>query len=201
MRKVIFALILFFNASVYSQDLLDILAKETCTCLETKKSDFSNLSSQDLKTEIGLCMIQSYTNHSSEFKDSEKINFSDKEGMTKFGENVAMKMMSFCPSMIMEIGKSSQGKSDEEVLDEDVLVSGEVTEIKTEQFVTLQIKDQKGRSYSFLLLDYFDTSSLLTNNEIKKKDKLNVSYTEIELFDTKSKEFRSFKILRKLEKI
>ncbi|MWB93236.1 hypothetical protein GON26_02600 [Flavobacterium sp. GA093] len=200
MRKIFFALILLFNAPVFSQDILDTLAKETCTCLETKKSDFSNLSDQDLKTEIGLCMIQSYTTHSAEFKENEKINFSDKEGMTKLGENVAMKMMSFCPSMILEIGKSSQSQSNEEEVEEDIFVSGEVTDIKVDQFISLQLKDKNGRNYTLFLLDYFDTASLITNDELKKKDKLKASYTEIELFDSKAKEFRNFKVLRSLEK-
>ena len=77
---------------------------------------------------------------------------------------------------------------------------GEVIDIQSEQFITLQVKDQNGRNYSFLLLTYFDTAPLLTNNDIKKKDKLKISYTEIELFDSKAKEFRYFKILTKLEK-
>src|SRR6185436_8420471 len=105
----------------------------------------------------------------------------------------------YCPNVIMELGQAAQ-KDEEEVQKEDAFVEGVVVDILSEQFVTLQLKDQNGRSYNLLLLDYFDTASLLTNNEIKKKDKVKVSYSEIELFDSKAKEFRYYKILTKIEK-
>lgn len=200
MKKKIFLLttVLFFNVVSYSQDVLSVIAKETCECLDAKKGKSDNFTGDELKTAVGLCMIKSYSDHMSEFKGDEKVKFGDKEGMTRLGEAVGVKMLETCPNMILELGKGSQ--KDVETEEEDAFVTGEVTDIKSEQFLTLQIKDKNGRSYSLLLLDYFDTASLLTNNEIKRKDKLKVSYTEIELFDTKAKEFRYFKILTKLEK-
>lgn len=199
MKKIFLLVILLCSVASYSQDVLEVIAKETCQCLETKKAKDPNLSAADFKTEVGVCMIKSYTDHMSEFKPSEKVDFSDVEGVTKLGENVAIKMMQVCPNVIIELGRSAI-KEEKEVEKEDSFVSGEVIDIKWEQFVTLQLKDQTGRNYSFLLLDSFDTAPLLTNNEIKKKDKLKVSYTEIELFDSKAKEFRYFKILTKIEK-
>ena len=67
--------------------------------------------------------------------------------------------------------------------------------------MSIQVKDKNGRNFSFLLLDYFETASLLTNKEINKNDNIKVSYTEIELFDPQNKEFRYFKIITNLEKI
>ncbi|MCD0468572.1 hypothetical protein [Flavobacterium sp. JAS] len=199
MRKIFLLVVLLCNAVSYSQDVLEVIAKETCQCLETKKAKEPNLSAADFKTEVGVCMIKSYTDHMSEFKPSEKVDFADEEGMGKLGENVAMKMLQVCPNMIIELGRGTidEGK---EAKKEDSFLLGEVIDVKWEQFVTLQLKDQTGRNYNFLLLDSFDTAPLLTNNEIKKKDKLKVSYTEIELFDSKTKEFRYFKILTKIEK-
>ncbi|QOG04625.1 hypothetical protein [Flavobacterium sp. MDT1-60] len=197
MKKNIFLLIVLFSSIVtYSQDVLNIIAKETCECLDAKKLKSDNFTGDELKAAVGVCMIKSYSDHMSEFKADEKVKFTDKDGMTKLGETVGVKMLEICPSMILELGKGSK----DDVKEEDAFVIGEVIDIKSEQFMTLQMKDQNGRNYSLLLLDYFDTASLLTNNEIKKKDKLKVSYTEIELFDIKVKEFRYFKILTKLEK-
>jgi hypothetical protein len=198
MKKIISLLIvLFFNVVGYSQDVLNVIAKESCECLDAKKAKSDNFTGDELKTAVGLCIIKSYSDHISEFKGDEKVKFGDTAGMSKLGEDVALKMLEICPNMIIELGKT---KDDVEVKEEDAFIVGEVTDIKSEQFMTLQMKDQNGRNYSLLLLDYFDTASLLTNNEIKKKDKLKVSYSEIELFDTKAKEFRYYKILTKLEK-
>ncbi|PTS88745.1 hypothetical protein DBR27_23300 [Flavobacterium sp. HMWF030] len=199
MKKVFLLLVLLCGVDGYSQEVFDFIAKETCECLQAKKDKQPNLSADDFKTEVGVCMIKSYSDHMSEFKGADKVDFGDSEGMTKLGEKVAIKMMQFCPNVILELGKSAQN-AEKEVEKEDAFVEGVVVDILSEQFVTLQMKDQKGRSYNLLLLDYFDTASLLTNNEIKKKDKVKVSYSEIELFDSKAKEFRYYKIITKIER-
>lgn len=199
MKEIILLLVVFCSLTANSQEVLDVIAKETCLCLQAKKDKEPNLSADDFKTQVGVCMVKSYSDHMSEFKGADKVNFTDKDGMAKLGENVAIKMMQFCPNMILELGRSVNNQ-EEETPTQDIVVSGEVVEIKSEQFMTLQLKDKNGKSYSLLLLDYFDSASLLTNNEIKKKDKLKVSYAEIELFDSKAKEFRYFKVLTKLEK-
>lgn len=199
MKKIFLFFILMCFANAYSQSGgLDLIAKETCECLDAKKVKEPNLSGDELKRDVGICIIKSYSDHKSELNSEEKEKFNDTDGMGKLGETVALKMLAFCPNMIMELGKNSK----DEIADdkEDAFILGEVIDIQSEQFITLQVKDQNGRKYSFLLLTYFDTAPLLTNNDIKKKDKLKISYTEIELFDSKAKEFRYFKILTKLEK-
>jgi hypothetical protein len=201
MKKLFFILIVLCNSISYSQDVYDVIGKETCECLNAKKIDYSKMNKKEMQTQVGVCMIQSYSSHLSEFKPEDKVSFDDQKGMQNLGEKVAMKMMVSCPEIILEMGKRSIDEDDStEEVKENAFIEGEITEIKTEQFITLQVKDKNGRSFSFLLLDYFETASLLTNNEINKKDSIKVSYTEIELFDPKNKEFRYFKIITDLEK-
>jgi hypothetical protein len=207
MRKIIIALVLIFSINSFSQDMYDIIGKETCACLGTKKLDYQKIDKKELQTQVGLCMIQSYTSHINEFKEEEKVQFDDKDGMRKMGEKVALKMLVNCPEIILELGKSTQkevsDEDDEElVVDEpqDVFIEGQVTAIKKDQFVSLLVKDKNGRAYSFLLLDYFETASVLTNNELKVKDFVKVGYTEIELFDVATNEFKYFKILTDIQR-
>ena len=201
MRKIIIALLLIFSTNSFSQDVYDIIGKETCTCLEAKKLDYTKLNKKDMQTQVGLCMIQSYSTHASEFKAEDKVSFDDEVGMRNLGEKVAMKMLADCPAIILEMGRRSVDEDDiSEVEKESLFIEGEVTDIKTEQFLSLQVKDKNGRIFTFLLLDYFENASILTNNEINKKDNIKISYSEIELFDPKSKEFRYFKIITDLEK-
>ncbi|WP_144892184.1 hypothetical protein [Flavobacterium tiangeerense] len=207
MRKIIIALVLIFSTNSFSQDMYDIIGKETCACLGTKKFDYQKLDKKELQTQVGLCMIQSYTSHINEFKQEDKIQFDDQEGMRKMGEKVALKMLVNCPEIILELGKSTQKgigdeSEDELVVDEpaDVFIEGQVTAIKKDQFVSLLVKDKNGRAYSFLLLDYFESASVLTNNELKVKDSVKVGYTEIELFDVATNEFKYFKILTDIQR-
>jgi hypothetical protein len=207
MRKIIIALVLIFSINSFSQDMYDIIGKETCACLGPKKLDYQKIDKKELQSQVGLCMIQSYTSHINEFKEEEKVQFDDKDGMRKMGEKVALKMLVNCPEIILELGKSTQkevsDEDDEElVVDEpqDVFIEGQVTAIKKDQFVSLLVKDKNGRAYSFLLLDYFETASVLTNNELKVKDAVKVGYTEIELFDVATNEFKYFKILTDIQR-
>jgi len=155
-----------------------------------------------LQTQVGLCMIQSYASHINDFKQEDKIQFDDQEGMRKMREKVALKMLVNFPEIILELGKSTQkdigGESEENhVFDEpaDVFIEDQVNASKKDQFVSLQLKDKNGRAYSFLLLDYFETASVLTDNELKIKDSVKVGYTEIELFNVATNKFKYFKIL------
>jgi hypothetical protein len=207
MRKVIIALLSILSASAFSQDMYDVIGKETCACLGSKKLDYKKIDKKELQTQVGLCMIQSYTSHINEFKEEDKIQFDDKDGMRKMGEKVALKMLVNCPEIILELGKSTQKDNGDESEDEivadepaDVFIEGQITAIKKDQFISLQLKDKNGRVYSFLLLDYFETASMLTNNELKAKDSVKVSYTEIELFDVATNEFKYFKIITDLQR-
>lgn len=196
---VLFFLSLSFN--VFSQDVYDIMGKETCECISKKKVDFNAATKNDLQLQVGLCMIQSYTAHSSEFSESEKINLDDEAAMERLGEKVAMKMLESCPEIILEMGKAATRTDQEQVSEKSNLsVTGQITAISKEQFMTVQLKDKNGRSYSFLVLNYFDTASLLTNNEVKVKNEVKISYSEVELLDVKTNEFRYFKIINNIEK-
>ena len=207
MRKIIIIFFLVLCTNVFSQDMYDIIGKETCACLGTKKLNYQKIDKKELQTQVGLCMIQSYTSHINEFKQEDKIQFDDEEEMRKMGEKVALKMLVNCPEIILELGKATQKGVAEEIDEEhivdepaDVFIDGHVTAIKKDQFVSLQVKDKNGRTYTFLLLDYFETASVLTNNELKIKDTVKIGYTEIELFDAATNEFKYFKILTDIQR-
>lgn len=192
MKKIIVSLLLLINAISYSQDIFDKVAQDACECIAKKKTE-KNATKKEIASEFGLCIINSYSNHISEFS-GEKLDFGDEEAMGKLGEKVALKMLTYCPDAVMELSENG-----EEGI-KSATVTGEIIEIKTEQFVSIVVKDEKSRTHTFILLDYFDTAALFTDNKLNKRDKVTVSYIERELYDPKIKEFRYFKIITGLEK-
>jgi hypothetical protein len=156
MKKFIL-LLLLLSSSVYSQDaIIDIVAKETCECMSAKKTDLTNSNLDELQMSLGLCMLNSYSEHSKEFDDSNKIDISDEEQMSVFGEKIAMKMINYCPDFIIGLGKIALAEEEASASSNNQTESleGIVTEIKTEQFVTISVKDKNNRIHKFLLLDY-----------------------------------------------
>jgi hypothetical protein len=147
-------------------------------------------------------MLNSYSEHSKEFDDSNKIDISDEEQMSVFGEKIAMKMINYCPDFIIGLGKIALAEEEASASSNNQTESleGIVTEIKTEQFVTISVKDKNNRIHKFLLLDYFDTASLFMDGEVKKGTQLLIYYSEIELYDPILKDFRFNKVISGLEK-
>ena len=200
--KKIFLIALFilsFN-SAKSQEILTTVTKEVCSCTEGKKELIKTATPEGLKLQLGLCILTSYTNHKTEIIAQYGEIMSKDGAMEKLGEDIGMKMVEVCPDVLMSIASAGGFEDSSSEAIETKTIEGEITDIKTEQFVTIQVKDKNARIYNFTLLNYFDTASLFTANEIKKKDRIAVTYNEIELYDTKEKEFRYFKVLTKLEK-
>lgn len=205
MRKSIFTLLIaLISIHANSQDLLEKVTKEVCTCIDAKKENLSDTSSEKLKVQLGLCILASYSAHEKEINAKYGKIMEDEKAMDKFGEEVGMKMVTVCPATLMAIagavGDDETKTTDEAVEEEKLSVEGKISEIKNEQFTSVIIKDKNSRVYTFLVLDYFDTASLITGNEIKKDDTVVIYYSDIELYDNKTKEFRFFKVISGIEK-
>ena len=84
----------------------------------------------------------------------------------------------------------------EEVVDaEELTISGKISEIKSEQFITFIVKEDSGKTNQFILLSSFDNAFLLTDKVLKASDAVDVVYYEMELFDAKLGKFVSYKIV------
>lgn len=200
MKKILY-LFLLFSASINAQtdDVYDVIAKETCSCIESKKIDI-NAEAKDnkLTMTLGLCMIESYTKHKMELPEKDRTEFGDDKGMQNLGEKVAIKMVSHCPDYIIALGQMEDEESTTEV--KQLTIEGKVTDIETKQFVSIKLKDKNNRSHNLLLLNYFETASLYTEGTIKSGTELIVGYDEVEMYDPEAKDFKYFKIITSLQK-
>ena len=126
----------------------------------------------------------------------------DENAAEKLGEKVAMKMVTYCPETILEIGMMSreEDKAEAEAEPEYETIEGTITAIEVKQFVTIKMKDKNGKQVQFLLLDYFETASVYTDGKLKVNDKVAISYGDVELYDPIQKEFRTYKVITALKK-
>ncbi|GEP51807.1 hypothetical protein FNO01nite_24790 [Flavobacterium noncentrifugens] len=197
MKRVFLAYALLFAIILNAQELMDVMAKESCECVMAKNLDLKNISSEKLQLEFGTCVVQSYTTHKEAYDKISKTDFSDKDSMRKLGQDVALKMFSICPDVLMALANDN---ASENSTAESPKIEGEISDFVTNEFVTIKVKDKNNRLHNLILLDYFDTASLYTDGLIRKKDKVIMSYSEVELFDPKSKEFRYYKVITGIEK-
>ena len=98
MKQIILFLFLV-SANVFSQDVKDKVASETCECFS--KLDTDSMNSSDLQLKFGLCMLDAYNTNINAFPESERLDFGDNAQMKKFGEEIAIKMLTSCPDLIL----------------------------------------------------------------------------------------------------
>ena len=195
MKKVVLFLCLV-SLNIFSQTVNDKIAQETCDCLS--KVDLESTNADDLDLNIGLCMLESYNNHISEFAENEKLDFEDEVQMEKYGEQIAMKMLAFCPNIILKLGSIDNANEDES---ESLFIDGNFNGTSNkESFFTVLIKENNGKISKLALLDNFDNSYLIIDKVLKINDSVSVNYYEIELFDVKLNRFVTTKIITDITK-
>ncbi|MCZ8197526.1 MAG: hypothetical protein O9267_07960 [Flavobacterium sp.] len=201
MKYIYLAFLFFFSFwNVTAQELIDVVTAEVCSCSELKKEKLAGLKDEKLQFELGLCILASYSKHTSEIKSTYGDLLVEKDKMEKFGGDIGIKMATICPDKLLYFAGSMEFDDDDTVVKSNSTIEGKIVEIKIDQFATIVVKDKNGRVHNFLFLNYFDTASLFTNDEIKKNDFISVNYSESEIYDPKNKEFRYYKIISGLEK-
>ena len=194
--------LLLFTTSLFAQNsdaIYDIIAKETCSCITNKKLDLQNDNYEKIQLEFGFCIINSYSNHKNDFDQPTDLDFSDGELMEKFGEDIAIKMVNHCPDFIIALG--SRVEDTEEVVEEpNLFVEAVFIESKKNDFQTITIKENNGRIHTLIVLTFFEDVNLITENLIKKNDKITVEYFEQEFYDPKVNDFRYYKVIQGIKK-
>ena len=194
MKKFLVCVMLALGFTVAAQDAVTVVANETCDCVSKLQAQGQPITDM----QVGLCMVKAYSAHKSEFPPSKQVAIGDSREFEEITSEIGMKMVETCPDILLGLAES--GVFDDQQQPTEYSVSGTVSDINTTQFVVIELKDDKGKKYSLLLLDYFETASVFTEGKIKKDDRITASYTEAELYDPKLKEFRTFKILTALSK-
>ncbi|WP_111307450.1 hypothetical protein [Confluentibacter sediminis] len=193
MKKIILFLFFVVNATVFSQDIKEKIAKETCECVS--KLDTDSMNSSDLELKFGLCMLDAYNMHIDEFPESERLDFGDNVQMEKFGEEIALKMLTSCPDLILKLGGSYNVSENENTDKNDSVIKGVFNGSKTGTFYNIIVKESTGKTTELIILDYFENVYLITDKLIKNNQEIEVYYYETELFDVKLNKFVSTKIV------
>jgi hypothetical protein len=194
MKKVLLLLILVGNVAfaqkLTKDQLSDKLAEKACECAEKQE-----LTKENFELTIGICLLEGINAYE---KDVEKYYgknvISNDKKMEELATNIGARMGLKCPAVFKFMLDEESG--DEEAADaEDLTISGKISEIKSEQFITFIVKEDSGKTNQFILLSSFDNAFLLTDNVLKASDAVDVIYYEMDLFDAKLGKSVSFKIV------
>lgn len=94
----------FINAN--SQDILDIVANEVCSCTSERSEQLTSGNATNVKMELGMCIMKSVSAHEKEITAKYGEVMVKGGGMEKLGRDVGLKMAVSCPDVLMQIAKS-----------------------------------------------------------------------------------------------
>ncbi|MFK7756127.1 MAG: hypothetical protein AB8B53_04265 [Flavobacteriales bacterium] len=209
--KLFTTALLFFSISFgFTQDYLDHIAEETCECMGDV-DDYKTY--EEFSMNMGLCMFSEAEPYTKKLKKDFKIDLNDiEEYGTVLGEQLGLRLVTVCPKFLEAISKF-----DDEVLgelmDEDEAdydspstnseeeeSTGIVKSYEEEGFLSLKVEENDGSVTKVLWLGYVDSDFDLDNDlENLKGLEVSITYTEQELYDVKSKEYRYYKVLTSLK--
>lgn len=197
MKRIILLLLIsqaIFAQKLSKEKLVEKISQGTCECISKKE-----ITKENLEVTLGLCMIQDFSKYEKDIeKHYGKNVISDDSKMEALGSDVGIHMATNCPAFLKIVMENMDDEEEVEEIaeeEEELFVTGVFSDLKTEQFVTFSIKEDSGKSNSFILLNNFDNSFLITDNVLKTNELLEVYYYELELYDAKIKNFVTFKIV------
>ena len=192
--KKLLLLLLHTSSSIFAQKLTkeqlsEKLADKACDCAGKQE-----ITKENFELTIGICLLEGINAFEKDVeKHYGKDVISNDKKMEELGYDVGKKMGSKCPTIFKFMLDDEEEVATDE--SEELSVSGKVSEIKTEQFITFVVKEATGKTNQFILLSNFDNAFLLTDKVLKATDEVDVTYYEMELYDAKLGKFVSYKIV------
>ncbi len=203
-KQILTAMLLIGGAiTIHAQDVLDKVAEGSCSCV--KQIDRS-LKGDDLETQLGLCIVQQFSQHNDELKRQYHVTVDDlgtSKGK-KLAEQVGVKMVSKCPDEMVRIvanSKASEGDGQAAAAGSTTgsFDGASVNDIIQGQYATVLVRDGSGREQKLLWLEYFDGSDLLKDGaSAVKGKKFKIDYVEKEIYNPTLRDYVKTKVITRV---
>jgi len=200
MKQSLVLFIFFFSINKgFSQDYMDKIVEKSCECV-TKISD--TLETDKKTLQLGLCLIEAAMPYSKQLKKDHKIDLEklDEQG-EQLGQLIALKMMAVCPDALIVITEAAEKNTPKEEEGEKS-IQGTISRIEDDYFVTFHVKDDAGKITKFYWLTFIESNrDMITQYKALTGKRVQLIYKNMEFFDPKIGEYRSYQIISKIEVI
>ncbi|CAA7197237.1 hypothetical protein [Chryseobacterium potabilaquae] len=199
-KNILITLSVFISGFAFSQDYKQKIAKATCDCVNSIKSESKD--SKNLEAQLGICMLKVSMPYSKELKrdyniDVSKANaFDDDKTIDEFAGQIGLAMVSECSDVFLDIMK----KENPSEIDSQLLINGEITKIEKDNFVVFHIVGENKN-----LTKLYWVSNVESNLDLPKEytnlinKRVNISYYTSEIFDAKINDYRNVNIISSLK--
>ena len=183
------------------EQLLEDVTKDTCECISEK--NIEGITPKELEEQLGLCLINSFGKFKKRIDKHMDVSLDNPDSLEKFGQEVGLKMLTVCPDTFMSFAQDIL----EEELEAEVVevpsktdsVTGKVQKLTKDQFNMITFKGINKRTYKLLWLEYFEGQELLNDLKKLKKNQVKVTFENVEMYDPKMEDYRTYKVIRKIK--
>ena len=179
------------QAQSQREELVDLLAQETCTCLEEK--DPAELQAANLEMTVGLCILNSFSEHADDFPDLD-LDIGSTSAMEQLGEEIGFRMFNYCPAILMQLATEG-GMLEDDVDDIDMIAppppppsmiqtTGTLERIEGKELAMVVVRNSSGDRESFLWLEPFPGSHVLLGQQNQwEGSSVTIYAVEVELYN------------------
>lgn len=197
MRIISTLVFLFFSTLAYSQEIYQILAEETCNCIED--IDIEEMSMAQREMNLGICMFKAANKHKVAFAAAHSgkdfLELANEDEGEKVGEDIAIEMLELCPMIFMGFLADESDGSEEYALSVEL---GKISSVEKNQFNIVNLKMGDGSTLKFLWLWDFEGSELMIDNAYKDKW-INIFFQEIPLYNSQQGKYINYKVIEGME--
>ena len=200
--------LLLIGFSMQAQDeqreaFVDVLAQETCECLDGK--DPSEMDPSSIEMTVGLCIINAYTEHADDYPEVD-INIGNTNEMERLGEEIGFRMFNYCPSLLMQLAMASEGLGEGDMEEWDIEApinevqsTGTLVRVEGETVARIVIKNSEGEKEHYLWIEPFLGDEILRQESDTWKGKAVSIYAElIEVYDPSTQTYEMKRVITEL---
>ncbi len=178
-------------AQKYMNDIVD----KSCQCVETLPD---TLAKDTYNIRFGACMLEATRPYAKQLKKDYGIRLENIDTEAeRLGSIIGVKMASRCPNLLLQLTERLNHEDDTE--EEEETISGIVTKIEEDFFVSFSIKESSGKISKLYWLTYADASVELKESYTYLPGKfVEIKYFKKDFFDPKIKDYRQFSIISEL---
>ncbi len=179
-------------AQVKKDSLLKVMGTEVCA--ELTKKDLAKLKKDELEMQVGLAFIPSITKYEAELKAVYGENMELDGLMEKVSEDLALRLMTDCPTFLTAIAGNSNIKAGESQTVN--MMNAVLVKLVPGEFTHLLVKDNKGRVQKLWWMDYFEGADGFVATPNKK---MKISYVARQVYNARLKIYSDILVITAIE--
>lgn len=165
-------------------------------CDEFSKKNISEFKNSEM--ELGLLIINVVSKYAAEIEKEWGLNLNEPKDFEKIGEKIGQEAALKCPKFY-EFIKNNIGDITSGEEEEIKTLAGKLISIEDNTFSCLLIKTKTGKEEKLWWFEHFEgAEQLIKDKSTFLNNTVEVSYTEIEVYDARLKDYRTIKVMKKI---